>query len=138
MKRRTGGRRIERRPSTLTIEDRCVGHGVIPGGSGSAGGRVGKDLARQLNARVEAATGAADLRFLVPASLFIGGLLRLIASKRLIGPAWYDLLWFAFGTYFTLNRDRASRRPGASGSSPGPGPELESRAPDGSIDPAGP
>lgn len=60
---------------------------------------------RRLNERLAAATdGAADLRFLVPASLFAGGLVRLLASKKLPGPTWYDLIWFAFGTFFTLNR----------------------------------
>ena len=63
------------------------------------------ELARRINARVEAVTGSADLRFLVPASLFVGGLVRLIAAKKLSSPAWYDFLWFAFGTYCTLNRN---------------------------------
>src|SRR5262249_45008419 len=40
------------------------------------------ELARKVNAQVEAATGSVDLRFLVPASLFVGGLVRLIASKK--------------------------------------------------------
>ena len=64
------------------------------------------DLARKVNAQVEAATGSVDLRFLVPASLFVGGLVRLIASKKLTSPAWYDFLWFAFGTFCTLNRSQ--------------------------------
>ncbi len=65
------------------------------------------EFSRRLNERVAAATGhAADLNFLVPASLVVGGLVRLIASKQVPGPTWYDFLWFAFGTYFTLNRDR--------------------------------
>jgi len=69
------------------------------------------DLAREVNARVEAATGSVDLKFLVPASLFVGGLVRLIATKKLTSPAWYDFLWFAFGTYCTLNRSEALEGP---------------------------
>ena len=71
------------------------------------------DLARKVNAQVEATTGSVDLRFLVPASLFVGGLVRLIASKKLTSPAWYDFLWFAFGTYCTLNRSQAPEGPAA-------------------------
>jgi hypothetical protein len=60
---------------------------------------------RRLNERLEAATGGTvDLRFILPASLFAGGLLRLVASRKVPSPTWYDFLWFAFGTYFTLNR----------------------------------
>jgi hypothetical protein len=65
-------------------------------------------LGRDLNARVQAATGDVDLKFLLPASLFVGGIVRLVASKKLTGPAWYDFLWFAFNTYFTLNRGARS------------------------------
>jgi hypothetical protein len=90
----------------------------IPEGSGPDDGSVTispavavADFARQFNAKVEAATGGADLRFLLPASLFVGGLFRLIASKKLTSPAWYDFLWFAFGTYCTLNRSIPRREP---------------------------
>ena len=27
-----------------------------------------------------------------------------MAAKKVPSPTWYDFLWFAFGTYFTLNR----------------------------------
>jgi hypothetical protein len=67
---------------------------------------------RRLNDRLEAATcGAVDLKFLVPASLFAGGLLRLVASRKVPSPTWYDFLWFAFGTYFTLNRAHSHEEP---------------------------
>ncbi len=75
---------------------------------------------RRLNERLEAATGGAvDLKFLVPASLFAGGLLRLVASKKVPSPTWYDFLWFAFGTYFTLNRGQGLDTPGAPAGPPG-------------------
>ena len=47
--------------------------------------RLWADLVRKINAHVEATTGSVDLRFLVPASLFVGGLVRLIASKKDLG-----------------------------------------------------
>jgi hypothetical protein len=59
---------------------------------------------RQINAKVEAATGGADLRVLLPATLFAGGILRMLVGKALTSPQWYDFLWFSFGTFFTLNR----------------------------------
>jgi copper chaperone CopZ len=73
-------------------------------GSGSTAESVA-EFGRRLNEKVQVATGhAADLKFLVPASLLVGGLVRLIASRKVPSPTWYDLIWFAFGTYFTLNR----------------------------------
>jgi hypothetical protein len=67
---------------------------------------------RRLNERLEAATGGSvDLKLLVPASLFAGGLLRLVASRKVPSPTWYDFLWFAFGTYFTLNRGQGPDTP---------------------------
>jgi Heavy metal associated domain 2 len=70
------------------------------------------DFARSLNRKVEDATGCAvDLKLLVPASLVVGGLIRLIASRRIPSPSWYDFLWFAFGTYFTLNRAEGDEGP---------------------------
>jgi hypothetical protein len=70
------------------------------------------ELARRLNERVEAISGGAlDLKVLVPMSLVVGGLVRLIASRKVPSPAWYDFLWFAFGTYFTLNRGSGPDRP---------------------------
>ena len=58
---------------------------------------------RDLNARVEAATGGADLKVLLPAGLFLLGVKNLVLGKKLAAPHWYDYLWFAFGTFFTLN-----------------------------------
>jgi hypothetical protein len=77
-----------------------------PNGDGSAApAEALAEFGRRLNEKFEAASGhAVDLKFLVPPSLVVGGLLRLIASKKVPSPAWYDFLWFAFGTYFTLNR----------------------------------
>jgi hypothetical protein len=94
-----------------------------PDGLGGANGLASTSPAeavaafsRRLNERLEAATGGAvDLKFLLPASLFAGGLLRLVASRKVPSPTWYDFLWFAFGTYFTLNR--------------GPGPDTPAEPP---------
>jgi hypothetical protein len=125
-------RRVEVNPvtaSVLVLYDPAdsaaiaqLGRLIIPGldfdampGPGEFAGMAGDDsgspaaavaaLGREWNQRVESATGGRlDLRFLVPAALVIGGLVRLVAAKRVPSPAWYDFLWFAFGTYFTLNQ----------------------------------
>lgn len=74
-----------------------------------------ESLARALDRKVAEATGrAVDLKFLVPASLFVGGLVRLMASKKIPSPTWYDFLWFAFGTYFALNRGEGDEGPAES------------------------
>ena len=73
-------------------------------GQAGSPGEIVANYARRLNAKVVGATGrGADLRFDLPASLFVGGLVRLIATRKVISPAWYDFIWFAFGTYCALN-----------------------------------
>jgi hypothetical protein len=114
-----------------------VGRMMIPGldlvgmsssdGGADADGSLADAVAnfvRHTNEKVGAATGDVDLRFLVPVSLFFGGIVRLIASKKLITPAWYDFLWFAFGTYFTLNRGVAPEEPAPTSPADQPEPEL--------------
>jgi hypothetical protein len=65
-----------------------------------------------LDARVEqAAGGSVDLRFLVPLSLVLLGIARLVMAKRVPFPAWYDFFWFAFGTFIALNPPGSSRSP---------------------------
>jgi hypothetical protein len=77
------------------------------------------DSFRQLNQKVAAATGSTDLKVLLPASLFLCGILRLVAARKVPSPTWYDFLWFSFGTFFTLNRTSApepapaAREPGS-------------------------
>jgi copper chaperone CopZ len=105
------------------------GVGPAAGAETSSPAAAVADFARQLNAKVEAATGGADLRFLVPASLFVGGLVRLIVSKKLTSPAWYDFLWFAFGTYCTLNQGPATGESAA----PGAGRRSRSKGQDKAI-----
>jgi hypothetical protein len=60
-----------------------------------------------LNARVDTVTGgSADLKILLPLTLFVLGLRGLFISEKLLIPTWYDLLWFSLGTYFMLNPKR--------------------------------
>lgn len=73
---------------------------------------------RDLNARVGTATGGTDLRVLLPTALFLMGVKNLMVGKRLAAPQWYDYLWFAFGTFFTLNG--AARTSPQAASSPPP------------------
>jgi hypothetical protein len=57
-----------------------------------------------LNTGVETVTGgSADLKVLLPLTLFFLGIRGLLVSEKPVSPTWYDLLWFALGTYFMLN-----------------------------------
>jgi hypothetical protein len=56
-----------------------------------------------LNVGVEKVTGGTDLKVLLPVALFCLGIRGLVASEKLSFPAWYDFLWFAFGTFLALN-----------------------------------
>ena len=46
--------------------------------------------------------GGLNFRTLVPAALFALGL-RSVISEAVKAPAWYDFMWFSFGTYVALN-----------------------------------
>jgi hypothetical protein len=56
-----------------------------------------------LNAKVSETTGGVDLKFLLPLALFLLGVRAVSVSGKGVLPTWYDLLWFAFGTFFMLN-----------------------------------
>lgn len=56
-----------------------------------------------LNVSVGSVTGGTDLKVLLPVVLFCLGIRGLLASEKLPFPAWYDFLWFAFGTFLALN-----------------------------------
>ncbi len=47
-------------------------------------------------------------RVLVPFALLALGVRGVWAAERLLFPQWYDYLWFAFGTYYTLNPSASS------------------------------
>jgi hypothetical protein len=56
-----------------------------------------------LNVGVGKVMGGTDLKVLLPVTLFCLGIRGLVASEKLPFPAWYDFLWFAFGTFLALN-----------------------------------
>jgi Heavy metal associated domain 2 len=56
-----------------------------------------------LNQTVGRSTGGLDLRLLLPLILFFFGVRGLLMAEKVAFPTWYDLLWFAFGTFFMLN-----------------------------------
>jgi hypothetical protein len=60
-------------------------------------------LLGSLNVGVGKVTGGMDLKVLLPVALFCLGIRSLVASEKLPFPAWYDFLWFAFGTFLALN-----------------------------------
>lgn len=45
-----------------------------------------------------------DLKTLVPLALVFLGVRGLVVAEEVAFPAWYDLLWFGFGSYMMLNR----------------------------------
>ena len=53
-----------------------------------------------------ARAGGLDLTVFLPLALFALGMRGRLGSerKKLAVPTWYDLLWFAFGTFLMLNR----------------------------------
>lgn len=65
-----------------------------------------------LNTKVSTSTGgAADLKLLLPLALFALGIRSLLVAEKRVFPTWYDLLWFALGTYFMLNPKPEERQP---------------------------
>jgi hypothetical protein len=56
-----------------------------------------------LNAKVAETTGGIDLKLLLPLTLFLLGMRGVLVAGKGVFPTWYDLLWFAFGTFFMLN-----------------------------------
>jgi hypothetical protein len=59
-----------------------------------------------VNHEVGKSTGGLDLKLLLPLTLFSFGVRALLVAEKVTFPAWYDLLWFAFGTFFMLNPRR--------------------------------
>jgi len=53
-----------------------------------------------------------DLNSLLPLGLFALGLKDLLTSKHMPFPSWYELFWFAFSTYYILNRPAHPRSSG--------------------------
>jgi hypothetical protein len=66
-----------------------------------------------------------NVRTLVPAALFILGLRSVLISEAVKAPAWYDFMWFSFGTYVALNA--TSPAPTASASHNGRRPSVRRR-----------
>jgi hypothetical protein len=56
-----------------------------------------------LNAKVGETTGGVDLKLLLPLSLVLLGVRGMLVAGKGVFPAWYDLFWFAFGTFLMLN-----------------------------------
>jgi len=50
------------------------------------------------------AAGSLDLKLLVPLTLFLFGARALWLAEKATFPAWYDYFWFAFSTFYMLNR----------------------------------
>jgi len=61
-----------------------------------------------VNAGVANAAQGLDLNILVPLVLFAFGIRSLLVSEELTPIPWYNFLWFAFGSYFALNRPKGT------------------------------
>jgi hypothetical protein len=57
-----------------------------------------------VNAGVAKITPGLDLNILVPLVLFAFGIRSLVVAEELTPIPWYNFLWFAFSSYFALNR----------------------------------
>jgi hypothetical protein len=88
---------------------------LIPSGNGSnATPPFAEGLASfvgTLNARLGEAAAGVDLKLLLPLALFFLGMRGLLVAEKLSVPAWYDLLWFAFATFFILHPRAVERHP---------------------------
>jgi hypothetical protein len=90
---------------TQSLEDWYRAHatGANPTSVSTAGGTVSAFFGT-LNTKVAQASGGwTDLRVLLPLMLFFLGIRSLLATEKVVFPAWYDYLWFAFGTFIALN-----------------------------------
>jgi hypothetical protein len=56
-----------------------------------------------INAAVRRTAGA-NLGELLPLALAVLGIRNLLVSEKAVSPSWHEYLWFAFSTYFILNR----------------------------------
>jgi hypothetical protein len=57
-----------------------------------------------LNSEVQQVTGGnADLKILLPLTLFLLGVRGVLVAEQLALPTWYDFLWFSLGTFIMLN-----------------------------------
>lgn len=63
---------------------------------------------RDMNAALRRKIGA-DMGVLLPLALAMLGMRSLLNSEKTAFPSWHDYLWFAFSTYFMLNRTNSSQ-----------------------------
>lgn len=63
---------------------------------------------RDVNAALRRSLGA-DLGIVLPAALAVLGFRSLLSADKTVLPSWHDYLWFAFSSYFMLNRTPPAR-----------------------------
>jgi hypothetical protein len=61
-----------------------------------------------MNAAIRRTAGA-DMGVLLPLALALLGVRSLVNSEKTAFPSWHDYLWFAFSTYFMLNKTNSSQ-----------------------------
>lgn len=77
-------------------------NGTHPGTSGELASGVGTWCSSVQAGLGQTISGLGDLRTLIPLTLCFLGFRSLLLTESLTFPAWYDYLWFAFGTYVAL------------------------------------
>jgi hypothetical protein len=97
---------------TLADEAEIVYEPAIASQVGTSQARYPSDLSRQvktlcgtMNDQVcQSTSGAADLRALVPATLLLLGVGRLLFVRPVQFPGWHNLLWYAYSSFQGLNK----------------------------------
>jgi hypothetical protein len=95
---------------TASLEDwfQAYRNGTNPSSSSTVAGAV-ETFFSTLNAKVaQASSGWSDLKVLLPLALFFLGIRGLLLAEKVPVPAWYDYLWFAFGTFIALHPTAAA------------------------------
>jgi hypothetical protein len=66
-----------------------------------------REVVREANSRVAEATGGADLRLLLPGTLFVLSIGALLGARRREMPHWHSMLWYAYNLFNHLNPPEA-------------------------------
>jgi len=90
----------------LDVRSMAEAFSSVPGSTSLAASLRGERVhafVRNVNDRVGAATGGADLALLFPLALIALGVQGFFFTEKLRFPQWFDLLWFGLGTFMMFN-----------------------------------
>lgn len=67
---------------------------------------------REVDRDIERVTdGAVDLGTLVTAGFVIAGALQVVSARKIPAPPWFNLAWWGFRTFMTLESEKVGLRP---------------------------